>query len=271
MLERAPGRRADRHRLGLLRPRQLLQIVEHAHRLGREGADRAEDDRAARPARRVRPRPGRAAVRAAAAGLRRRRLGGEADVRPRRRRPRRRRRAAALAGDRGGDQARPRAARCSTATRASASASSSSGCSSSGRWSPAPPDQQDELERENEAEGALFKIRDDPRVTQRRAAPAALLDRRAAERAQRPARRDEPRRPAPAAAPRLRAARGLAPQARRRAARDDRPLADLRPLRPVVRRPRAARLLLPRELVDRARHLDPAKTLPAVLASRGAY
>ena len=35
------------------------------------------------------------------------------------------------------------------------------------------------------------------------------------------------------------------------------PLADLRPLEPHLRRPRAARLLLHRELVDLARHLDP--------------
>ena len=40
---------------------------------------------------------------------------------------------------------------------------------------------------------------------------------------------------------------------------DDRPLADLGPLEPRLRRPRPARLLLPRELVDLARHLDPAR------------
>ena len=51
---------------------------------GRAGADRAEDDRAAAAARRVRAGAGRAAVRAAAARARGRRLGGEEDVRPRR-------------------------------------------------------------------------------------------------------------------------------------------------------------------------------------------
>ena len=81
----APRRRADRHRLGLLRPRAAPDRRARAP-LGREGADRAEDDRAARPARRVRPGAGRAALRAPAAGLRGRRLGGEADVRPRRQR-----------------------------------------------------------------------------------------------------------------------------------------------------------------------------------------
>ena len=50
----------------------------------REGADRAEDDRLAAPARRVRPRPGNAALRAAAACVRRHGLGGEEGVRPRR-------------------------------------------------------------------------------------------------------------------------------------------------------------------------------------------
>ena len=73
---------------------------------GREGADRAEDDRPAAPARRVRPRPGNAALRAAAARARRHGLGREEGVRPRRQRCRRPGRAAALAADRAGDQAR---------------------------------------------------------------------------------------------------------------------------------------------------------------------
>ncbi len=104
--------------------------------------------------------------------------------------------------------------------------------------------------------GAVQDSRRPARDARRGAAPPAL-DRRAAERAQRPARRDEPRRAATAAAPRPGAARGLAPQALARAPRDDRPLADLRSLRSLLRRPRPPRLLLPRELVDRARHLDP--------------
>ena len=42
------------------------------------------------------------------------------------------------------------------------------------------PSQQDELEEHNEADGAIFKMRDDPRDHARRAHPAPLLDRRAA-------------------------------------------------------------------------------------------
>src|SRR5204863_4119665 len=79
---------------------------------------------------------------------------------------------------------------------------------------------------------------------------------------ERAARRHEPRRPAPAADPRLRAARGLAPQALPRAARDDRPVAGLGPDRAQLRRPRPPRLLLPRELVDLARHLDSREDPP---------
>ena len=42
------------------------------------------------------------------------------------------------------------------------------------------PEQQAELEEANEASGALFKIRDDPRVTRVGRVLAAVLDRRAA-------------------------------------------------------------------------------------------
>ena len=78
---RASRGRADRHRLGLLRPAAVPDRRPGAPRR-REGQDRAEDDRAADPARRVRSRAGRAAVRAQAARLRRRRVGGQALVRP---------------------------------------------------------------------------------------------------------------------------------------------------------------------------------------------
>ena len=73
--------------------------------------------------------------------------------------------APALGADRPAREARPRAGRSSTPIRGSASASSRSGCSSSARWSRAPSARQAALESANEASGALFKIRDDPRVT----------------------------------------------------------------------------------------------------------
>src|SRR5206468_124147 len=76
---------------------------------------------------------------------------------------------------------------------------------------------------------------------------------------QRPAWRDVAGRPAPAAGARLRASAELAPAAVQRAPGHDGPVAGRGPLRPDVRRPRAARLLLHRELVDLARHLDPAQ------------
>src|SRR5262249_25385440 len=88
-----------------------------------------------------------------------------------------------------------------------------------------------------------------------RAVPAPVLARRDSEHDQRPARPDEPRRAETAAAPRLRAPRRMAPEALPRPARRDRALADLRPLTPVLRRSRSPRFLLPRHLVDLARHL----------------
>ena len=123
-------------------------------------------------------------------------------------------------------------------------------------------EQQDELEELNEASGALFKIRDDPRLTPVGRLSAALLSRRAAPAGQRAARRDVARRPAPAARARLRAARGLASQALPRAARHHGPVAGVRPLRARLRRPRAPRLHLPRALVPGARPGDPAEDDP---------
>ena len=102
---------------GLDEPR-LLEIVEAAHRRGVQGARRAADDRAADRARRVRAGPGRAAVRAAPADLRRRRVGDQAHVRPRRRHADRRRRAARLAAARGWRSSCRRPARSSTRDRA---------------------------------------------------------------------------------------------------------------------------------------------------------
>ena len=98
----------------------------------------------------------------------------------------------------------PRAGPSSTSTAGSASASASSGCSSSGRWSSTPPSGRPSSSRRTRRGGALFKIRDDPRVTRVGRAPAPLLARRDPELGQRAARRDEPRRPAAAAAARLR-------------------------------------------------------------------
>src|SRR5262249_56280256 len=90
----------------------------------------------------------------------------------------------------------------------------------------------------------------------------ADVARRDSERPQRPPRRDESRRAAAAAGSRLRAAPGLASKAVSRAAGDDRPVADLGAFEPLVRRPRPARLLLPGQLVDLARHLDPRQDDP---------
>ena len=64
-------RRVDRHADSDLDEEELLQVVRRGASRGREGADRAEDDRAAHAARGVHPRSGRAAVRASPAGLRR--------------------------------------------------------------------------------------------------------------------------------------------------------------------------------------------------------
>src|SRR5207253_1171667 len=86
--------------------------------------------------------------------------------------------------------------------------------------------------------------------------PAQVLARRGAAGAERAPRGDVARRTAAASGARLHPARGVAPAPLPRAPGDDRALAGVRADRALVRRPRPARLLLPRELVDLARHHD---------------
>ena len=82
---RARRRRADRHRLGLSE-RELLEIVEEAHRRGVKVRVAPKTTELLIQRGEYVPGPGRAALRAAAAGLRRHRLGDQAHVRPRRQR-----------------------------------------------------------------------------------------------------------------------------------------------------------------------------------------
>ena len=131
---------------------------------GREGADRAEDDRPAAPARRVRPRPGDAALRAAPACACRDGLGREEGVRPRGQL------LVVLVGlpvwllialairldSRGPVLYRDR--RVGVGER-------EFGMLKFRTMVEGAAELQDELEDRNEAEGALFKIREDPRLT----------------------------------------------------------------------------------------------------------
>jgi lipopolysaccharide/colanic/teichoic acid biosynthesis glycosyltransferase len=124
------------------------------------------------------------------------------------------------------------------------------------------------LERSNEAGGALFKIRDDPRVTP----VGRVLRRLSLDEVPNVINvlRGEMSLVAPAAAPRLRASRSMAPAPLQRAPRHDRPVAGRRTVGSHLRRPRAPRLLLPRELVDLARRDDPVQdAVRRVRAARG--
>ena len=108
---------------------------------------------------------------------------------------------------------------------------------------------QCELESCNEADGAIFKIKDDPQGDPDRSSPQGDEHRRAATTRQRAARRHEPGRASPAAAAGQRADGGLAQTAPRGLARPHRPVAGQRPQRHVVpgddpARPRVHRLMV---------------------------
>ncbi len=121
----------------------------------------------------------------------------------------------------------------------------------------------DTLRERNEADGPLFKLRQDPRVTRVGDAPAPLLDRRAAPALERPQGRDEPGRAAAAAGRRGRPVRGVAARPARGPARHHRPVAGQRAQRAVLRGLRAPRPVLRRELVDRLRPVHPVQDRPA--------
>ena len=117
---------------------------------------------------------------------------------------------------------------------------------------------KDSLRESNEADGGLFKIAEDPRITRvGRILRKTALDElpRAAEHHQR---RDEHGRPSSARRRRGRARAGLASPAPRAHARHDRPVADPRPRPGAAGRDGHDRLPVRRQLVALERHQDPA-------------
>ena len=215
--------------------RQLLELVDQAHRRGVKVRVAPKTTELLTRARRVHPRPGRARSSScgrrsspARTGLVKRSFDLVVE------RARARARAAALARDRGRDQAHLVRAGLLPRPADRPPRAASSGCSSSARCAPTPPRCQPAARGGERGERGAVQ---DPRRPARdacRSPPAPLLARRGAERAQRPARRDVARRAAAAARARLRPARDWHRQALPRAARDDRSLADLRPLAPLA-------------------------------------
>ena len=106
------------------------------------------------------------------------------------------------------------------------------------------------LMAQNEGSGLLFKMRDDPRVTQGRQVDPPVQHRRVAAVRQRAARRDERRRPAAAVAHRDGAVRRSGAATDAGQAGPHRAVADQRTLGPLMGGVGSARPLLRRELVD---------------------
>ena len=125
--------------------------------------------------------------------------------------------------------------------------------------------------RRNEADGPMFKMANDPRVTQVGALAAQALDRRDPAVRQRPAGRDERRRTSPGPAERGRAVDRGRPRPPAGAAGHHRDVAGLGPFGHHVRRVQAPRPVLRRQLVAGPRPAHRASApCSAVLARHGA-
>ncbi len=133
---------------------------------------------------------------------------------------------------------------------------SRSACSSSAPWCVDAEDRRDELLEANEADGPLFKMENDPRITRVGRVPAQDVHRRAAPALERAPGRDEPGRAPPGAAPRDRGLGSPPHPAPAGHARHHRHVAGQRAQRHVVRGLHPPRPLLRRQLVaaDRPGH-----------------